>query len=223
MASSEKLERFAVIVTVCCTLLLTVLGVSRHFGYGGVSRSPSAPVPTRVPNWDSLVAGGHRIGGPAAKVTVVEFGDFECPVCQQFARVVKPALIAQFGQDLAFVYRHFPLDYHRFAMPYALASECAAEQDRFWEFHDLVYAKSDSIGLKALESFAKDAGVREMSLFKTCMKAGSKRDRITRDMAQAKQIGLTGTPTVVVNGMRLMGNDSAFMIAEVKKALSRTR
>lgn len=222
MAMSERLERTAVVVTATCTLLLTALGISRHLGYGAPPRRTAiVEKPTKVADWARVVDGGHWLGDRNAKVTVVEFGDFECPFCQYFATTVKPALVAEFGSDVAFVYRHFPLSYHKLAKPYAVASECAGMQRRFWQFHDLVFAKADSMGLKTIESFAQEAGVPDLREFAACVRDPKPLSSINRDVEEAGRAGVTGTPTVVINGMKLSGSDEKAVAAEVRNALAR--
>jgi protein-disulfide isomerase len=218
MSPSEKLDRYAIIATVCCTVLLTGLGVTRFLGYGPSSTTRDSAKAVRISNWDQVLAGGHRIGDSAAKVTVVEFADFECPSCQYFERMFMPEIRAKFGSHVAFVYRHFPLSYHKLAKPYAIAAECAGEQERFWQFHDLVYAQADSMGLKSIEAFAEEAGV-DLQRFAKCRAAPTPVARITRDMEEAKRIKVTGTPTLVINGVKL-GADSDVM-TEVRSALAR--
>src|SRR3954451_17000425 len=84
----------------------------------------------------------HALGPDHAPVTIVEYGDFECPTCKQAAPAVK-LLLERFGGHVRAVFRHFPLDAHPHALAAAQAAECAGGQGRFWEMHDLLFAKQD--------------------------------------------------------------------------------
>jgi protein-disulfide isomerase len=221
MPSSDKLEKYAVTVIACCTVLLTALGVARYLGYSPAMRRSLGD--EKVSDWASVAEGRHRTGDSTARVTLVEFADFECPACKLFAQKVEPALRKEFGSELAFVYRHFPLSYHRLAMPFAIGAECAADQGRFWPFHDLAFSISSSISSSSVESIADQAGVPDMARFNSCIAGTSKAADIALDTEQGRRIGLEGTPTLVLNGAKLRGNDSAFVIAAVRKALAQVR
>ena len=94
----------------------------------------------------------------------------------------------------------YPLSKHRFARPAAQALECAAEQGRFEEFLDIVFTKQDSLGLKSWTSFAADARVANMTQYQKCSKAGAQMPRIEQGFSLARKLGVSGTPTLFVNG-----------------------
>ena len=152
-----------------------------------------------VPLWSELTSVGHRMGRPDAKVTILEFSDFECPFCRRFSEVAAAVRKAH-GDDVAHVFVHYPLTGHRFARPAAHVAECAAAQGRFEEMHDLLFVKQDSLGLKEWSSFAKESGVRNISEFSGCLRDTSKARFIDAGLAAGRSVDVRGTPTVVING-----------------------
>jgi protein-disulfide isomerase len=160
--------------------------------------------PVEVENWTSLIGGGHRRGPLDADVVILEFGDFECPACSHFATSILSPIMRKYPDHVAHVFRHWPLDYHRMALPAAEAAECAGQQGRFFEFHDALFVMRDSLGLRPFSRFAEDAGVSDAADFEECLRQpGPLRPAIERDIAAAAAAGGSGTPTIIVNGLRL--------------------
>jgi protein-disulfide isomerase len=185
---------------------------------------PGSFVEKLLPGWDTLIIVGHRSGAANAKVTILEFADFECPACRGFETVALPPAMARYGDSLAIVFRHWPLPYHRFAYPTARAAECAGAQGRFEQFRQGVYAKQDSLGLKSFLSFAIESGVPDTGAFLACNASNLPVPAIDRDSAVASHLGGRGTPTVVING-HLFGfvPDSARLDSLVRVAFRRGR
>lgn len=145
------------------TLLLTVCALF----IGGVRIReqffPPDPLrPTKVENWREYAARGHRQGPRDAAVTIVEFADFQCPVCRSVAPILK-SIRERYPGDVALVFRHFPLSSHEHALPAARASECAAELGQFWSFHDALFTQADSIGKMSWVRFGSQAGIRTLN------------------------------------------------------------
>ena len=166
--------------------------------------------------------------GPAdAWVTVVTFSDFECPYCA----AVQPTLAAvlpEFGGDVRLVFKNFPLSMHRHARPAAVAAACAHAQGRFWQFHDLVFGQQSALfGASdfeaALASVAAGAGL-DVPLWLACRSAPAADAAVIEDMALGARVGISGTPSFVVNGSLLVGNQpaSAFRSA-IEAARTRAR
>jgi protein-disulfide isomerase len=222
--TKSKLETAAVVLTVCCTVLLTGLALRREFGGGSRAfaspRKPPALITALL--WDSLANEGHRVKGRVAPlVTLVEFGDFECPACGSFANVTWKALQATFADSVGLVYRHYPLTYHRFAVPFAKAAECAARQGRFAEFYKLVFEQQAALPLKQPWEFAREAGARDSTAFQLCFKETSF-PAIERDKALASHAGVDGTPALYLDGARI-AIDSASVVDAVAAALQKRR
>jgi Na+/H+ antiporter NhaA len=144
----------------------------------------------------------HIRGPVEAAITVIEFGDFECPFCGQAEPVVRELLG---GADLRFVWRHLPLtDVHPAALLAAEASEAAAAQGRFWEMHDLLLDHQESLTPADLVRYAGDLGL-DVERFHDDLRRHAHETRVAQDVESADVSGATGTPTFFVNGQRHYG------------------
>jgi len=162
-----------------------------------------------------------HIRGPAdAPVTVLEYGDFECPYCGQAEPVLRE-LLRDFG-DVAYVWRNLPLnDVHRQAQQAAEAAEAAAEQDAFWEMHDLLLEHQDALGFDDLVGYAGQLGV-DVERFEDDLRTRAGARRVAEDVDSADLSGVSGTPTFFVNGLRHYGAyDIATLSAAVRAARAR--
>jgi len=159
----------------------------------------------------------HVRGEPAAPLELVMFGDFQCPFClgaQKSLRRVRERL----GERLLFGFRHLPIpERHPLAMEAAEASEAAAAQGQFWEYHDALYAAQPKLSREALLEVARDLGLDAERLAAE-LDAGAHRDRVARDLASAEASGATGTPTFFVNGERFYGAYDASSLVEALQA-----
>ena len=218
--TTNRLEKTATaLVTLAAVVVAAAVGRREFFpSVAGVTAAASV-APRQVDEWRAVAALGRRTGRPDAPVTVVEFADFECPFCKRFHEdALKPVLRAM-ADSIAFVFVHFPLPGHRFAAPAAKAAECAADQGRFSEFADALYARQDSLGLKTWDSFATDARVADLKAFRDCV-AGSESPRVDSGLTVGKRIGVAGTPTVLVNGwLAPMPPTDSALRAAIAKAL----
>jgi Na+/H+ antiporter NhaA len=154
-----------------------------------------------------------HIRGPLnAPVTLVEYGDFECPYCGRAEPVVRE-LAQAFGDDLRFVFRHLPLaDVHEHAELAAEAAEAAGEQERFWEMHDLLFAHQDALIYPDLIGYASELGL-DVDRFGEDLRSRRHATRISRDVHSADASGAAGTPTMFVNGRRHVGGHDIDAIA----------
>jgi protein-disulfide isomerase len=201
----ETLLSIATVIVVICTVTLTSITVYRQLFATPRRTALEDRRPVMLDGWRELASVGHRIGPDSADVTVIVFSDFECPMCATFATATFPDFRTRHPDRTALVYRHWPLSQHRFAYPAARASECAAEQGRFAQFHDLIYSKQRQLGLTSFRQFAADAGIRDLAAFDACYARTDPVASIERDIETVTRIGGTGTPTVVVNGWLLRG------------------
>jgi Na+/H+ antiporter NhaA len=145
----------------------------------------------------------HVRGPTDAPVAVVEYGDFECPYCGQAEPVVRE-LLREFG-DVAYVWRHLPLsDVHPNAQLAAEAAEAAADQEAFWELHDLLLAHQDALGPDDLIGYAEQLGL-DLDRFSKALQEHSGAVRVAEDVDSADLSGVSGTPTFFVNGRRHYG------------------
>jgi protein-disulfide isomerase len=154
-------------------------------------------------------------------VTLLEYGDFECPYCGRAEAIVRE-LLAESGNDLRYVFRHLPLnDVHLHAQTAAEASEAAAAQGAFWEMHDLLFAHQDALTTPDLVRYAADLGL-DVERFAEELRGGEHTTRVELDVESADASGVSGTPTFFVNGRRHHGAyDIATLTATVKAAKAR--
>ena len=104
----------------------------------------------------------HVLGNPNAKVTVIEYSDFECPFCGRMFSETLPKIKENFVKtgEVKFIYRHFPLrSIHQYAQKAAEASECASEQGKFWEYHDIIFERQNSLNLESLKLWGAELGL----------------------------------------------------------------
>lgn len=157
----------------------------------------------RTPHIDLAVpvsASDHVIGSEQAPVTIVEYGDFECPNCKQAAPAVK-LLLERFSDRARFVYRHFPLErLHPHALRAAEAAECAAAQGRFWAMHDLLFANQDHLQGKHLRRYAEQLGL-DMARYDAEMRDEAYVPRIREHIDAGLRSHLKSTPGFFINGM----------------------
>jgi Na+/H+ antiporter NhaA len=162
----------------------------------------------------------HVRGPSDAPVTLLEYGDFECPHCGRAEPAVR-GLLQTFETDVRFVFRHLPLsDVHEHAQLAAEASEAAAEQGRFWEMHDALYGHQDALDVDDLVGYARDLGL-DVERFSEELMSGRHTLRVARDVESADVSGVVGTPTFFVNGRRHYGAyDEATLLNLVRESLA---
>jgi protein-disulfide isomerase len=175
---------------------------------GGSFPAGEEPALLRVPLGDSPTR------GPAdAWVTVVEFADFQCPFCARAVPAVE-RLLADSPADVRLVFKHFPLSFHAWARPAAIAAECARAQGAFWEMHDRIFAAQAALGAAsaqggaalaaALEALARGA-VADPAAWQACLSTATPASRVEGDRSLGSALGVRGTPTFAVNGEALVG------------------
>jgi protein-disulfide isomerase len=156
---------------------------------------------------DGVVLTDHIKGSEDAKVVITEYGDFQCPACAQFQPIVKE-LVNQYGDQIAFEFRHFPLiSIHPYAVPAAKAAEAAGVQGKFFEMHDKLYENQNAWAKSSAPQaffiqYAQEIGL-DVDLFKQHMRASLIEKKIEGQFKEAQEKGLTGTPSFFLNGERL--------------------
>jgi len=147
----------------------------------------------------SLTDMDHTIGPTDAAVTIVEYGDFQCPTCKLAFPVVK-LLLKRFGADVRFAYRHFPLEQpHPLAFTAAEAAECAAAQGRFWQMHDLLFESQPRLERINLDAYARMLDL-DMPRFASELDTHAHLHKVRADLKSGEQSHLRGTPGFYVNG-----------------------
>jgi protein-disulfide isomerase len=147
----------------------------------------------------------HYQGDLKSPVQFIFYGDFNCPFCTQFYDTIKD-IQKNFSDKVVIAFRHYPLTTHSLAVPAAIASECAGEQGKFWEMFEKLYAEN-KIGNLNLEQFKQDAVDLKINTehFNKCLDDENYKDKIEAQIIAARTYGVTGTPTIFVNGQPLPG------------------
>jgi len=167
----------------------------------------------------SIANGGASFGPADAKVTVVEFSDFQCPYCSRAATVVDQVK-EKYGTRVRFVFRQFPLPMHENARGAAEAALAANAQGKFWQFHDKAFQNQSKLTREGLEGIAKEAGL-DLAAFKKALDSKTFAADVDSDMKLGESVAVNGTPTMFINGARV-ANPTSFeaISAQIEGALS---
>ncbi len=166
-----------------------------------------AAAPTQQPQYvryEIATEGYPSLGPDDAPITIVEFSDFQCPFCKRFHEETYQALLDAYPGQIRFVYRNLPLtSIHPDAMPAAVASLCANEQNVYWEYHDKLFT-GDTLGRDTYLQYATDLNLN-VEEFSACLDSGKFDDFIKQDMDFAFNLGISSTPTFFINGLAIVG------------------
>lgn len=152
-----------------------------------------------------ILPGDHYQGKLDAPVQMIVYSDFECPVCLDYENSVKQVK-ESFGDKIVIAFRHYPLSYHANAQEAAQASECAGEQGKFWEMHDMLFKNNldQALSREQFEQDAKDIGL-DVQKFSQCLVEEKYKEKVYTDMIEGKTFGVSGTPSTFINGQYLPG------------------
>lgn len=190
---------------VACAFLVTGLVVRREF----FPPTPQRAEPRELSEWPELASVGFRHGPGDAKVTILEFSDFQCPFCARMRPALREVL-RRYPGEVATVFRHYPLEsIHPHAFAAAVAVECAGEQGAWETMHDQLFANQTLIGQRPFREFADSAGVADLASFERCLDEDRQRIRVRSDLSAAQAHGLASTPSIIVNGTLLPGTPAA--------------
>lgn len=209
------------LITVILTLLIASMAavlVRRELRHSdNLETAQEVQAPTFVSEWRSLLSRGVLLGDSMAPLQLVEFVDFQCPVCRQQHDALRRAK-AKYGRQLAITLVHFPLGIHPFAGPAARAAECARRYGAFERFADVLFAKQDSLGLRSWDSYGRDAAINDSAGFVSCIGEPDAHRRVAAGEQAGRDFAVTATPTLMVNGWRYRG---ALSFSQIDDLLSR--
>ena len=194
-------KEFIAVVIVVVVGLFGLFAVTKKDGNGASNNTNAQPT-------------SHTVGEGTAGVTLIEYGDFECPACQQFYPIVKQVK-EEFGDKITFQFRHFPLNQiHPHAYQASRAAEAAGKQGKFFEMHDLLYENQQNWkGLSdvtdVFEGFAEQIGLN-MEQYRTDVISGNIGAAIDADIKEGQGVGANSTPTFVINGQKVEENPRTF-------------
>jgi protein-disulfide isomerase len=171
------------------------------------ARRPSEPTRRRGPDpervYDVEIGDAPTLGPDDAAVTLVEFSDFQCPFCGRVTPTLRQ-IRETYGDDVRIVFKHLPLRIHPQAPQAHAAAEAAKRQGKFWEMHDRIFANQRELNEAQYIEYAEEIGL-DIDRFKRDMASAEVRKQVEADVAQAAQLGVTGTPGFFVNGRFLSG------------------
>ena len=168
--------------------------------------------------------GAPALGPENAKVTLVEFSDFQCPYCKGFFPVLKQ-IEEKYKDNVRIVYRQYPIaSLHPYAPKAAEASLCAHEQGKFWELHDAMFQEQDKLTVKDLKAKATRLGL-DQKKFDSCLDTGKFAERVQEDTREGQRSGVTGTPALYINGVSVDGGAVGFDVMQrlLDEELARTK
>ena len=196
------------------TVLLIAIAVIGASALGWVITRPKGGGEVIDPNMPLGTAQGFLMGSPDAPVKIVEFADFECPACSEFATLTEPDLRERLIKTgmVSMQFFVFPLPMHKNTWPASNAAYCAGEQGKFWEMHDRLFYTQDlwnglatSSPDKKMKGYAKDISL-DVSKFEACFDSKKHYPDIKASGAEAERFGVSATPTLIIGGKRYFEN-----------------
>jgi protein-disulfide isomerase len=162
---------------------------------------PSRPDPGKV--YDIKIGDGPVRGSESAKITIVEWADFQCPFCVRVTPTLEK-VAAEYGDKVRFGFKHLPLSMHSKARAAHQAAEAAHRQGKFWEMHDRIFASPKDLSEETYLRYANEIGL-DIDQYKSDFSSSSVRKKVDADLAEARQLGVSGTPSFFINGRFLSG------------------
>lgn len=188
--------------------LLYTDGVSTKSGTAQIQQDPQGNVRVNVSADDDPMLGNKN-----AKVTVIEFSDYQCPFCRSFWKDSFQQLKKEYidSGKIKFIYRDYPLSFHPMAEPTAQAAECADDQGKYWEYHDKIFGEEDKKGqgtvtytVAELKLWASQIGLNS-DKFNQCLDSGKYKTEVQKDFDAGNAAGVSGTPSFFINGRLIVG------------------
>ncbi|WP_309670841.1 thioredoxin domain-containing protein [Gemmatimonas sp.] len=214
MAESSRWGTISSALLTVCALLVTAAVVRREFFPPVRSAPKNRELREALESWGV----GRRMGPESAPVALLVFSDFQCPFCSVLQQNLK-RIRERYPDAIRVEYRHMPIEnLHPYAFDAALAAECAGDQDRFERFHDALFESQDSIPSEQWSAFARKSGVADVAAFERCVTSRRFDTRVKADMAQARTLKLSGTPSVIVGSTLLGGTPSVSVLDSIVRA-----
>ena len=165
------------------------------------------------PSVDVALGDGPTRGAPNAPVLLIEFADYECPYCQKISADLKK-LEGEYLGKVLFAFKDYPLPMHKRAQKASEAARCAGLQDKYWEYHDLLFEKGSGLEISQLKEYARTLKL-DTAKFDQCLDFGETTAAVKKDQEQGQKLGLTGTPSFFVNGHFFSGAATYTMLREI--------
>lgn len=180
-------------------------------------------VPKPIAPYLEIHSSGFPVGGnPDAEIVIVEFADYQCPHCRDAHEIMK-SLLEKYGDQIKLVYMDFPVNRSGISKAVAEAAACADKQGKFWEYHDLAFAKQKALEQDSPLALARELGLDEKAL-QTCLDTGEGQAKVARAMAEAKRLGINATPSFFIDGRPLhLFNLEQDLTAGIKEAIAKAK
>lgn len=168
------------------------------------TQQPTTVEPTHVSSDDDPAKGSKD-----APVTIIEFSDYECSYCSRHYQQTFSQIDENYIQTgkVKYIFRDYPLKFHKNAKPAAEASECADEQGMFWEYHNKLFENQNALDNESLKQYALDLGL-DKTAFNECLDSGRMASEVENDFQDGMNYGITGVPTFFINGNKVVGAKS---------------
>jgi protein-disulfide isomerase len=215
--NEKNWHKYLLILGVIQVLLLMFIAykISALGAITGENSAPSAQAPTipNVPTGEAPAVDNSKLvdndavkGDKNAPVTIVEFSDYECPFCGKFYSQTLPQIEEKYIKTgkVKLIYRDYPLGFHAQAQKAAEAAECAGEQGKYYEMHNLLFEKGVAGGVSSFKAYAKEIKL-DTAKFDQCLDSGKMSSEVQKDAADGGKYGVQGTPAFFINGKLLSG------------------
>lgn len=196
----ENLLETTIAVLIVVIIILGIIGFAKGWWFPEKEQRDEK-------RYDIEIRGSPYLGDDSAKVLFVIFEDFDCSVCKKYTKEAEPILIKDFVETgkIKYVFKHFPMiSIHPKSYYAAIASECADEQNRFWEYHNVLFNISKELEIGLLQQVAKDV-LENYSLFNECFLSERYKDVVMRDYLEGINKEVSGSPTFFINGRKIVG------------------
>lgn len=201
MKTRERWASGATALLVIAAIAIAVTNVYAIFFQPGNEATARSTEPVYIDNWEHLLEDAIIVGDRSAEVMIIEFADLSCTYCRRFHDAFQEVR-ERFEDRVALAYMPFPIGRPN-SMDGAIAAECAHAQEAFYDFIDVVFEHQDAIAPDQWTLFADEAGIGDLPAFDQCVSDTDSFPRIDRGLELTRELGLTGTPSVIMNGWHL--------------------
>ena len=176
---------------------------------------------TKGKKYENILTGDYPpLGNKNAKVTIIEFLDYQCPYCLEATNITS-SFLEKYPDDIQIYYRDFPLEsIHPEALASAIAARCAGQQNQFWPFNKALFLNQDKLNKDMRTSTAQELSL-DMDLFNSCISSSETETEIQKSIAEGKALGIQGTPTFFINGYMVTGIDIEKMYSIIESEISK--
>lgn len=212
-------RRFVLLTWILLVVMLisaaaVIIGIYNYFAYGNcngpyssdfcVFGAISGSIDQRIANIKPISAGDSpTLGNSNASVKIIEVGCYSCPYTKD-AESIRTQLLAKYGENVSFTFRDMPLGSHNLSWKAAEAAKCALEQNKYWEYHDLLFRNQDSMNIDKMKEIAADLGLNSTQ-FDSCLDTDKYLPSVQQDFNDAQASGIFATPTYFVDGKPIVG------------------